>query len=115
MTNDPDCLFCKIVQGEVPATIVRQTDRTLAFRDVAPQAPVHVLVVPKEHHVDVPSLAADAPETLAELMREAGEVAAGEGIDDFRLVFNTGVEAGQSVFHLHGHVLGGRQMTWPPG
>lgn len=115
MTRDADCLFCKIVDGQVPATIVRTSERTVAFRDVSPQAPTHVLVIPKEHHADVPALAAAAPETLAEVVAEAGAVAADEGIDAFRLVFNTGARAGQSVFHVHAHVLGGRDMTWPPG
>ncbi|PSL06930.1 histidine triad (HIT) family protein [Haloactinopolyspora alba] len=115
MNQDPDCLFCKIVAGEIPATVVRRSERTVAFRDVSPQAPTHVLVIPKEHHADVPTLAEVAPDTLTELVNEAGAVAADEGIDAFRLVFNTGAEAGQSVFHVHGHVLGGRAMTWPPG
>ena len=110
-----DCLFCRIVAGEVPATVVAETDRTIAFRDISPQAPTHVLVVPREHHRDVASLAAAAPDTLAEVVRRAAEVAAGEGIEAYRLVFNTGEQAGQSVFHVHGHVLGGRAMTWPPG
>ena len=115
MTRDADCLFCKIVDGQVPATVVRRSERSIAFRDVSPQAPTHVLVIPKEHHVDVAALAADAPETLTEVVREASAVAADEGIDAFRLVFNTGEQAGQSVFHVHAHVLGGRDMTWPPG
>lgn len=108
-------MFCKIVGGEIPAAVVRESERTLAFRDISPQAPTHVLVVPREHHRDVAALAEAAPETLAELVREAAAIAAAEGIDAFRLVFNTGERAGQSVFHVHAHVLGGRPMTWPPG
>ena len=115
MTRNDDCLFCRIVSGEVPATLVRQSERTVAFRDVNPQAPTHVLVVPREHHADVATLAAADPEALTELVAEAAAVARDEGLSDFRLVFNTGAEAGQSVFHVHGHVLGGRAMGWPPG
>jgi histidine triad (HIT) family protein len=115
VTRDADCLFCKIAGGQIPADVVRETEHMLAFRDISPQAPTHVLVVPREHHRDVASLAAAAPATLAELVRTAAAVAAGEGIEAYRLVFNTGEQAGQSVFHVHGHVLGGRAMTWPPG
>ncbi|TDE01306.1 histidine triad nucleotide-binding protein [Jiangella asiatica] len=115
MSPDPDCLFCKIVAGEIPTNVVRESERTLAFRDVSPQAPTHVLVVPRDHHRDVAELAEAAPETLAELVSTAKAVADDEGIEAHRLVFNTGAEAGQSVFHVHGHVLGGRRMTWPPG
>jgi histidine triad (HIT) family protein len=87
----------------------------LAFRDIDPQAPTHVLVVPLEHHPDVGAIAAADPATLAELVAAAEQIARAEGHDDFRLVFNTGSRAGQSVFHVHGHVLAGRAMTWPPG
>jgi histidine triad (HIT) family protein len=112
---DPECLFCRIVAGDVPATLVRQTDRVVAFRDVDPKAPTHVLVVPRAHHAAVADLAAADPQTLAELATEASAVAADDGHADFRLVFNTGAEAGQSVFHVHGHVLAGRPLSWPPG
>lgn len=114
-TTDPVCLFCKIVAREMPATIVAETDRTLAFRDVAPKAPLHVLVVPKSHHRDVPALAAADPAVLAELVDTAAKAAAADGVEAFRLVFNTGAAAGQSVFHVHAHVLGGRDLAWPPG
>jgi histidine triad (HIT) family protein len=107
-----DCLFCRIVAGEVPATRVRETDRVVAFQDIDPQAPTHVLVIPRAHHTTVADLAERDPETLAELVREASAVAGGE---DHRLVFNSGAEAGQSVFHVHGHVLAGRPLRWPPG
>jgi histidine triad (HIT) family protein len=112
-----DCLFCKIVSGEVPAKLVRSSERTLAFRDINPQAPTHVLVVTKSHHPTVATLAAADEATLAELLREAHEVAVGEGIADsgYRVVFNTGSQAGQTVFHVHAHVLGGRGLNWPPG
>ena len=112
-----ECLFCKIVSGDVPAKIVRETERTLAFRDINPQAPTHVLVVTKDHHADAAALAATDEATLAELLREAHEVAVGEGVADtgYRVVFNTGSQAGQTVFHVHAHVLGGRGLNWPPG
>src|SRR5215207_9336700 len=111
--NDaPGCLFCRIAASEVPATIVRSSDRLVAFRDVNPQAPTHVLVMPRAHHPDVDALAKADPETLAELVRAAAEIAVEEQLDAFRLVFNTGSGAGQSVFHVHGHVLGGRPMRW---
>ena len=111
-----DCLFCRIVAGEIPADIVAETDDTLAFRDINPQAPVHVLVIPKEHHVDLAALAAADPALAGRLAAAAGAVAKQEGVGDaFRLVFNTGATVGQSVFHVHGHVLGGRSFTWPPG
>jgi histidine triad (HIT) family protein len=110
------CLFCKMVAGEVPVTVVHETPNTLTFRDIDPQAPTHVLVVPKRHVPDVAALTDEAPEELAELMRAVGEVARMEGLDDgYRSVFNTGAAAQQSVFHAHVHVLGGRRMTWPPG
>jgi histidine triad (HIT) family protein len=115
VNDSPDCLFCRIVAGDVPATILQASDRVIAFRDVSPQAPTHVLVIPREHHADVESLAQADPETLAELVRAAAAIAAGDDLDAFRLVFNTGSRAGQSVFHVHGHVLGGRDMRWPPG
>jgi histidine triad (HIT) family protein len=115
VNDSPECLFCRIVAGDVPATILRASDRVIAIRDVSPQAPTHVLVMPREHHPDVGSLAQADPETLAELVREAAAIADADDLDAFRLVFNTGSRAGQSVFHVHGHVLGGREMRWPPG
>jgi histidine triad (HIT) family protein len=115
VNDSPDCLFCRIVAGEVPATILRASDRVIAFRDVSPQAPTHVLVIPRDHHADIGSLAEADPDTLLELVREATAIADEDELDGFRLVFNTGARAGQSVFHVHGHVLGGRDMRWPPG
>lgn len=112
---DPECLFCRIAAGDVAATLVRQTDRVVAFRDIDPKAPTHVLVVPRAHHGAVADLAAADPQALAELVTEASAVAADDGHTDFRLVFNTGAGAGQSVFHVHAHVLAGRQLAWPPG
>ncbi|HEY6740329.1 MAG TPA: histidine triad nucleotide-binding protein [Actinopolymorphaceae bacterium] len=107
-----ECVFCRIVAGELPATVVRETERTLAFRDVSPQAPVHVLVIPKEHLVDLGSVAVADPELLAAILDEAVAVAVEEGVADsgYRVVFNTGPEGGQVVGHCHAHVLGGRQL-----
>ena len=110
-----DCLFCKIVAGEVPAEIVHTTGRTVAFRDVNPQAPLHVLVVPTDHHANAAELAAEDPTTSAELVTVAAAVATDAGYADYRLVYNTGAGVGQSVFHTHLHVLAGRSMSWPPG
>lgn len=111
------CLFCEIVAGQVPATVVHDSERVLAFRDINPQAPTHVLIVPKAHHVDVGSLAADDPALLGELVREGAAVAASEGLAErgWRLVFNVGRDGGQTVSHIHGHILGGRGLGWPPG
>jgi histidine triad (HIT) family protein len=112
-----ECVFCAIVAGEIPATTVLETDRILAFRDINPQAPTHVPVIPKEHYPDVAALAAADPGLLGEVITAAHRVAAAEGVAEtgYRLVFNTGAQAGQAVWHVHAHVLGGRDMTWPPG
>ena len=109
-----DCLFCRIVAGEIPATVVAENDHAIAFRDLNPQAPVHVLVVPRDHHQDVGQLAAADPALLAALVALAQDVAQAEAGGQFRLVFNTGEEAGQSVFHVHGHVIGGSRLGWSP-
>jgi histidine triad (HIT) family protein len=113
--SETDCLFCRIVAGDIPATIVKEGAHVLAFRDVNPQAPTHVLVIPRAHHPNVAALAAADPQALAELVAMAEAVAHDNGEDSYRLVFNTGEQAGQSVFHVHGHVLAGRSMSWPPG
>jgi len=113
--TDPDCLFCRIVAGEVPAEVVHRTDATVAFRDVSPQAPTHVLVVPVEHHRDAAALAQADPAGVAALVDAAREVAEAEGLPGYRLVLNTGAAAGQTVFHTHLHLLGGRDLAWPPG
>lgn len=114
--NDPDCLFCKIVSGDIPGDVVHETATTLAFRDIEPQAPTHVLVIPRTHQPDAAALAANEPEIAVDLLKAAAAVAEQEGLDaGYRLVFNTGAQAHQSVFHVHAHVLGGRQMGWPPG
>lgn len=112
-----ECLFCKIAAGDIPAAQVGETARTLAFRDINPQAPTHVLVIPKEHFPDFATLADAEPALLAEVAAHVHRVAEQEGIasSGYRVVFNTGPAAGQTVFHAHAHVLGGRQMAWPPG
>jgi histidine triad (HIT) family protein len=110
-------LFCAIVTGDIPATQVHETDRILAFHDIDPQAPTHVLIIPKAHYPDVAALAAADAALLGEVIDAARQVAAAEGVAEtgYRVVFNTGVQAGQTVPHVHGHVLGGRPLTWPPG
>jgi len=113
--SQTDCLFCSIAAGDIPATVVKEGERVLAFRDLNPQAPTHVLVIPRAHFPNVAALATADPETLADLVTLAAEVAGDDGEDSYRLVFNTGEQAGQSVFHVHGHVLAGRTMSWPPG
>ncbi len=112
-----DCLFCGIAAGRVPASRVLESPRTLAFRDINPQAPVHVLVVPKDHFPDLAALSASGGGLVDELAAQALRVARKEGLAEggYRIVFNTGTDGGQTVQHVHAHVLGGRAMTWPPG
>lgn len=109
---DNSCLFCRIVAGEIPATVVHRTETTLAFRDINPQAPTHVLVIPVEHYADVAVLAEANPSAAADLLAAAAAVAEAEGLaaDGFRVIFNTGDHAGQEVFHVHAHVLGGAPL-----
>jgi histidine triad (HIT) family protein len=109
------CLFCRIAAGEIPASIVMQDEHCIAFRDINPQAPVHVLVIPRAH---VPTLNdASEPEVLGRIILMAAAVARAEGIAEtgYRTVFNTNGAAGQTVFHVHAHVLGRRELAWPPG
>jgi histidine triad (HIT) family protein len=115
MASEDDCPFCRIVAGDVPAEIVKIGQRVVAFRDLNPQAALHALVVPRDHHTDVAALAEADPQALAELVEVAKALAASEGDGSYRLVFNSGAGAGQSVFHVHGHVLAGRPFGWPPG
>jgi histidine triad (HIT) family protein len=113
-----DCLFCRIVAGEIPATIVKRTGDAVAFRDIDPRAPTHVLVIPTKHVAAVrDARGADGDAMLGRLLRFAAEVATELGLDagGYRIVTNTGKDAGQSVDHLHYHVLGGRKLAWPPG
>ena len=109
-----DCIFCRIIAGEIPATIVASNDSAIAFRDLAPQAPLHVLVVPRVHVPDVATLAIEAPGVLADVVALAKSVAVAEADGQFRLIFNTGARSGQSVFHVHGHVIGGAELGWAP-
>jgi histidine triad (HIT) family protein len=117
-----DCLFCRMVAGEIPADVVHETDRVLAFRDINPQAPTHVLVIPKEHHPTAGALAAADPALLGEVVTGVHAVALQEGLvsdggtePGYHVVTNTGPQAGQTVHHVHFHVLGGRGFSWPPG
>ncbi|HET9797550.1 MAG TPA: histidine triad nucleotide-binding protein [Gemmatimonadaceae bacterium] len=109
------CLFCRIVRREIPAAVIREDEHTLAFRDIDPKAPTHVLVIPKEHVASLNDVS--DPALVGRLLLAAKEIAADEGIADsgYRTVINAGADAGQSVFHVHLHLLGGRQLTWPPG
>ena len=111
------CLFCKIVNREIPATIVYEDDRVLAFNDINPQAPSHVLVIPKRHVTSLNDLGPDDDAVIGEVVRRAAAIASDRGVatGGFRTVFNTGRDGGQTVSHIHLHLLGGRPMTWPPG
>jgi histidine triad (HIT) family protein len=115
MARDANCLFCKIVAQEADADVIADNDQAVAFRDINPQAPTHVLVVPRDHQPNVGELAASDAGALAGVVALAEQVARSEGLGAHRIVFNTGAEAGQSVFHCHAHVLGGRSLAWPPG
>lgn len=112
-----DCLFCGVVNGEIDANIVADGDHWLAFRDINPQAPTHILVIPKKHVATVNDLKAEDEALVGKLVRAAGQIASDEGIaeEGYRLVLNTNAGAGQSVFHIHLHLLGGRPLSWPPG
>ncbi len=112
----PDCLFCRIAAGEVPAQIVHQDDQVVAFRDIAPKAPVHVLVVPRAHWRSLADVPSSQTQALGHLLATCRHLAATLGLDDgYRVVINTGPDGGQTVDHLHVHLLGGRQLDWPPG
>lgn len=114
--RDPDCLFCRIVADEIPSDRVYEDGEVIAFRDINPQAPTHVLVVPRRHIADVQSLGEADGQVLGALFAAVRRIADAEGLDrGYRVVSNVGAESGQSVFHLHLHVLGGRPMAWPPG
>jgi histidine triad (HIT) family protein len=113
----PDCLFCDIASGEIPAKTVREGSRAIAFRDINPQAPTHVLVIPREHYATLAEIAAAGDGLLEDVAALAARVAEDEGVAEggYRVVFNTGPDAGQTVHHVHAHVLGGRPLDWPPG
>ena len=112
-----NCLFCKIVAGEIPASKVYEDDRLIAFTDINPQAPLHALVVPKKHVATLNDLTAADDDLVGAMVRAAATIAKDRGFDGpgFRTVFNCNAQAGQTVFHIHLHVLGGRVLTWPPG
>lgn len=115
--SERDCLFCKILDGDIPADVVYETESLLAFRDINPQAPTHVLVIPRRHIATINDLVADDRELVGDLYLAAREIALAEGIadDGYRAVMNCNAGAGQSVFHIHLHLLGGRGLQWPPG
>lgn len=112
-----DCLFCKMLAGDIPADIVYQDDDCLAFRDINPQAPTHILVIPRKHIARIDEAAEEDAELLGRCVAAAGRIAKDEGLSDggFRVVANAGEGAGQTVFHIHFHILGGRSFSWPPG
>ena len=117
MAADPECLFCRIVAGTVPSTKVHEDDLVVAFRDIAPRAPTHILVIPRDHIASAADLTDEDAQMLGRLFATAAELARREGIADagYRLVSNVGRWGGQTVDHLHIHLLGGRSFTWPPG
>lgn len=110
-----NCLFCAIVAGEIPASKIMENEKVLAFNDINPQAPTHVLVIPKSHVENVAELSKLDPEILSELFTVAHQIASEKSLTGYRTVFNTGADAGQTVFHAHLHLLGGRALQWPPG
>ena len=112
-----DCLFCKIIDGEIPGDIVYENDNVLAFKDINPIAPVHILVIPKEHIATLNDLEEKHTQTMGELFLAAKQIASEKGISEsgYRTVFNCNKDAQQTVFHIHLHLIAGRQMTWPPG
>ena len=112
-----ECLFCRIIRKEIPASIIYEDDHVLAFNDINPQAPLHALVIPKRHIASLNSLSAQDDALVGEVIRRAAAIARDKGYADrgFRTVFNTNAEAGQTVFHIHLHLLAGRGLTWPPG
>jgi histidine triad (HIT) family protein len=112
-----ECLFCRIVAGEIPATIVHEDEHLVAVKDINGQAPMHVLVVPRRHIASLNDLTAEDDELVGEMIRRAAALASAHGYADrgYRTVFNCNADAGQTVFHIHLHVLGGRRLAWPPG
>jgi histidine triad (HIT) family protein len=112
-----ECLFCRIAAGQIPAAVIRQDERLVAFRDINPQAPTHVLVIPRKHIASLLALSEEDDAIIGYLVRKSGEIAREEGIAEpgYRLVANCGRQAGQSVDHVHLHLLGGRALRWPPG
>jgi histidine triad (HIT) family protein len=115
--NGQDCLFCKIVAGDIPAEVVHESESTIAFRDINPQAPTHVLIIPRRHIATINDLSPGDEEIVGSLYLAAKQIAEQEGLaeDGYRVVMNCGEGAGQTVFHIHLHLLGGRSLNWPPG
>jgi len=112
---DPNCIFCKIIEGEIPADIVLRNENVVACNDLNPQAPTHVLLIPTLHTENAAGVARNSATITADLFLAAEQIATERGLNGYRTVFNTGADAGQSVFHAHLHLLGGRPMAWPPG
>ncbi|MFM7873823.1 MAG: histidine triad nucleotide-binding protein [Actinomycetota bacterium] len=110
-----NCIFCKIVSGEIPSKFLYEGERVVAFEDLNPQAPTHILIVPKSHHENAADLSIGDPSALLEIFKAAKQLANKRELEGYRTVFNTGAAAGQSVFHAHLHLLGGRAFGWPPG
>ena len=112
-----DCLFCKVASGEIPATLVHEDERLVAFRDISPQAPVHILVLPREHVASLDAAGDDQAGVLGDMLIVARDLARSEGIaeDGYRTVLNVGADGGQTVHHIHLHLIGGRALAWPPG
>ena len=115
MALDSNCVFCKIIEGEIPADIVLRNENVVAFNDLNPQAPTHVLLIPTLHTENAAGIALNSATMTADLFLAADQIAKERGLEGYRTVFNTGEAAGQSVFHAHLHLLGGRAMAWPPG
>lgn len=113
--SEESCLFCRIIAGEIPGALVHHDEHCIVIRDLNPQAPMHVLVIPREHVESLDDVSQKEEGLLGHLLRVGARVANDQGQDSYRTVINTGAGAGQSVFHLHVHVLGGRRMNWPPG
>lgn len=110
-----NCIFCKIIRGEIPSAKLFEDDELLAFRDINPAAPLHFLVIPKKHISGPAAVTAEDEQLIGKMLRIGSEIAKKEGVEDFRVVFNNGAQAGQTVFHIHMHILGGRNLSWPPG
>jgi histidine triad (HIT) family protein len=112
-----ECLFCRIIEGEIPSKKLFEDDRIIAFRDINPKAPTHILIIPKSHFASLEEVPADREGLLGHILLKAREIARDEGVSEsgYRIVLNTGPDSGQDVFHIHFHLLAGRRMTWPPG
>jgi histidine triad (HIT) family protein len=110
-----DCLFCKVVDGTIPAKIVKKSELFTAFNDITPQAPTHILIIPNKHFTNMAEVANSEPALAGEIFRAAGQIASENGLESYRMNVNTGAAAGQSVFHAHLHLLAGRSFAWPPG